>query len=193
MNLLLRVSRLIDRLNDALGRGVSWLALAMVLLGAFNAVARWLGRFVGRDLSSNAYLEGQWYLFSLLFLLGAAWVLREDRHVRVDVLYGRLSERGKAWVDLAGGLIFLLPFCAFALVVSFPSVANSVAILEVSADPGGLPRWPLKAMLLVSFGLLALQGSSEIVKRVAFLRGMTPTDGSPDHERGGHEGWAEGA
>jgi TRAP-type mannitol/chloroaromatic compound transport system permease small subunit len=193
VNLLIRASRLIDRLSDAIGRGVSWLALVMVLLGAFNAIARWLGRFVGRDLSSNAYLEGQWYLFSLLFLLGAAWVLREDRHVRVDVLYGRLSDRGKAWIDLAGGFVFLLPFCIFALVVSYPSVANSFAIREVSADPGGLWRWPLKMMLLVSFGLLALQGVSEIIKRAAFLMGRMPTDGAPDHERGGHEGWAEGA
>ncbi len=193
MKRLLLLSRLIDGLSDRVGRGASWLALAMVLLGAFNAVARWIGRFVGHDFSSNAYLEGQWYLFSLLFLLGAAWALREDRHVRVDVLYGRLSDRGKAWIDLAGGLVFLLPFCVFALVVSWPSVFSSIAILEVSPDPGGLPRWPLKAMLLVSFALLGLQGVSEIIKRVAFLSGRAPSDGAPEHERGGHESWSEGA
>ena len=193
MKRLLLLSRLIDSLSDRVGRGVSWLALAMVLLGAFNAVARWLSRFVGHDLSSNAYLEGQWYLFSLLFLLGAAWALREDRHVRVDVLHGRLSERGKAWVDLVGGLALLLPFCVFTLVVSLPSVRSSIATLEVSPDPGGLPRWPLKAMLLVAFVLLALQGVSEIIKRAAFLSGRAPDDGAPEHERGGHESWPEGA
>ena len=192
MNVLLRLSRLIDRLSDAVGRAVSWLALAMVLLGAFNALARWLGRFVGRDLSSNAYIEEQWYLFSLLFLLGAAWVLREDRHVRVDVLYCRLSDRGKAWIDLVGGFIFLLPFCVFALVVSYPSVRSSILVRELSPDPGGLPRWPLKAMLLVAFGLLALQGVSEIVKRLAYLTGRAPTDGAPEQARGGHESWPEG-
>jgi TRAP-type mannitol/chloroaromatic compound transport system permease small subunit len=196
VELLLRLSRRIDRLNDAVGSGVSWLALVMVLLGAFNAVARYLGRFVGTDLSSNAYLEGQWYLFSLLFLLGAAWTLRQDRHVRVDVLYGRLSPRARTWIDLVGSLLFLLPFCAFALWVSWPSVRNSIATWEVSPDPGGLPRWPLKAVVLVAFGLLALQGVSEAIKRLAVLRGRVPPDdsGRPAvHESGGHEGWAEGA
>lgn len=190
---LLRLSRGIDRLNDAIGRGAAWLALVMVLLGAFNALARYVGRFVGRDLSSNAYLEGQWYLFSLLFLLGAAWTLRQDRHVRVDVLYGRLSARAKTWIDFVGTLIFLLPFCGFALWASLPSVRHSIQTWEVSPDPGGLPRWPIKAVILVAFVLLAAQGLSEAIKRLAVLRGLKPEDGPESHERGGHEGWAEGA
>lgn len=190
---LLALSGRIDRVNGWIGRATAWLALVMVLLGAFNALARWAGRLLERDLSSNAYLEGQWYLFSLLFLLGAAWALGEDRHVRVDVLYGRLSERAKAWIDLVGGFVFLLPFCIFALWASWPSVFRSFKLLEMSADPGGLPRWPIKAVVLLAFALLAIQGVSEIVKRAAFLRGHAPTDGAPDHERGGHESWAEGA
>ena len=190
MNLLLRLSRGIDRLNDAIGRGAAWLALVMVLLGAFNALARYAGRFAGRDLSSNAYLEGQWYLFSLLFLLGAAWTLRQDKHVRVDVLYGRLSERVKNWIDLVGTLVFLLPFCAFALWASLPSVRHSIETGEVSPDPGGLPRWPIKAVILAAFLLLALQGLSEAIKKIAILRGRLPDD-EPD-DPAGHEGWVEG-
>ena len=103
-------ARRIDAFNRGLGRFVGWLAFAMILVGAFNAVARFLGRYIGHDFSSNAYIEAQWYLFSLVFLLGAPYALRCGAHVRVDVLYGRLSERGKARIDLAGGLLFLLPF-----------------------------------------------------------------------------------
>ncbi|MDD9937480.1 MAG: TRAP transporter small permease subunit [Myxococcales bacterium] len=161
----------VDRLNRAVGGLVSWLALAMVLIGAFNAVARYLGQRAGENLSSNAYIELQWYLFSALFLLGAANTLREDAHVRVDVFYGRLPARGKAWIDLAGSLLLLLPFCAFALYMSWPAVANSWAIREISPDPGGLPRYPIKALILVSFGLLALQGVSQLIKHLAQVLG----------------------
>lgn len=174
MRALLRASRAIDALNDKLGRGVSWLAVAMVLLGAGNALLRYAGAHLGRNLSSNALLEGQWYLFSLLFLLGAGWTLRHDRHVRVDVLFGRLSERARAWIDLAGTALFLLPFCAMGLAYSVPSVWSSIRRLEGSSNAGGLPRYPIKAVLLVAFVLLALQGLSEAVKRIAFLRGLGP-------------------
>jgi TRAP-type mannitol/chloroaromatic compound transport system permease small subunit len=189
VHLLLRLSRLVDRASVIVGHAVSWLSLAMVLVGAGNALLRHAGRHLGRNLSSNALLEAQWYLFSVLFLLGAAWTLRADRHVRVDVLYGRLGPRGRAWVDLAGGVLFLLPTCAAALWLSWPAVRNSFAVREVSPDPGGLPRWPLKGLLLVAFLLLALQGLSEIVRRVAFLRGLLPdpgpdAGGDPDARRG---------
>lgn len=161
----------IDRLSDLAGRATLWLVGIMVLVGAFNAVARYLGRTTGTNLSSNAYLELQWYLFSVVFLLGGAYALRHDAHVRVDLLLGRLGERGRAWIDLAGGLVFLLPFCVFMLVVSWPSVAASWAVRETSPDPGGLPRYPIKAMILVGFALLLLQGIAEVAKRVAVLRG----------------------
>ena len=160
----------IDRLSEAMGRTVSWLTLAMVLVGAYNAVARYVGRFLGLNLSSNALIETQWYMFSLVFLLAASYALRRDAHVRVDVVYGGLSPRQKAWIDLLGSLLFLIPFCVFGLVVSWPSVRNSIAVLEVSPDPGGLPRYPIKAVILVSFTLLLLQGLAEFVRNLRALR-----------------------
>jgi TRAP-type mannitol/chloroaromatic compound transport system permease small subunit len=161
----------VDALNEKIGRLVAVLVLLMVLLGAFNALARYLSRFTEMQLASNAYIEGQWYLFSLVFLLGAAYTLKRDQHVRVDVFYGRLSERGKAWIDLGGTLFFLLPFCAFALWASWPTVESSWVVREVSPDPGGLPRYPIKAMILACFALLFLQGVSEAIKRAADLFG----------------------
>ncbi len=171
MRRLLALSRGIDRWTGAVGRASSWLVLAMVLLGAFNALGRYLGRYLGSNLSSNAYLELQWYMFSLIFLLGAAHALRSGSHVRVDVLFGRLGPRGQAWVDLVGTVIFLVPFCLFGFWVSWPSIASSWRVLEVSPDPGGLPRYPIKTMILACFALLLLQAVSEAIKRIAFLRG----------------------
>ncbi|HJN73614.1 MAG TPA: TRAP transporter small permease subunit [Myxococcota bacterium] len=171
MKALTAISRGIDALNEKIGKLVGFFVLAMVAIGAFNSVARYLGRFTETQLSSNAFLEGQWYLFSLLFLLGAGYTLRRDEHVRVDVFYGRLSKKNKAIIDLLGGLLFLLPFCVFALLVSWSSVANSWAVWEQSPDPGGLPRWPIKSMILVSFVLLFFQGISEVIKRIRVLRG----------------------
>jgi TRAP-type mannitol/chloroaromatic compound transport system permease small subunit len=166
-----RASAAIDALNDRIGLGIRWLALIMVLLGAFNAIARYLTRYVGVSLSSNAYLDLQWYLFSLIFLLGAAYGLRHDVHVRVDVLYSRLWPKARAWIDLAGTVLFLLPFSVVMLFVSWPAVRNSWAIHEMSPDPGGLPRYPIKTVILLSFVLLVLQGFSQIVKQVMILRG----------------------
>jgi len=167
---LLHVSAFIDRLNGAIGRGVSWLVLVMVLVGAFNAVARYGGRFIGVNLSSNGWLELQWYLFSLVFLLAAADTLRRDGHVRVDVLLGKLSKRNQAWIDIAGTVLFLLPFCDFGLWASWPTVHASWHVWEMSPDPGGLPRYPIKSAVLVAFVLLGLQGISELVKRVDEVR-----------------------
>ncbi|NOY27153.1 MAG: TRAP transporter small permease subunit [Oligoflexia bacterium] len=158
------LSKLIDRVNGGLGRAVSWLSLVMVFVGAGNALLRYCGRFVGHNLSSNAALEAQWYLFSAMFLLAAAWTLQQDRHVRVDVLYGRLSPRGRAWIDVLGTCLFLLPFCIFAVWVSFPSVAESWRLLEQSPDPGGLPRYPVKTLLLVALWTLIAQGISQLIK-----------------------------
>jgi TRAP-type mannitol/chloroaromatic compound transport system permease small subunit len=177
----LRVAAGIDRLNDITGRAASWLALAMVLLGAFNAVARYLGRYVGVQLSSNAYLELQWYFFSLLFLLGGAYALRHDAHVRVDVLFARVTDRTRSWINLLGTSILLLPFCLFMLIVSVPTVRNSWMIRETSSDPGGLARYPLKAMILVCFSLLVLQGIAELIREVAALRGHVPSEHDRPH------------
>lgn len=168
---LIRIGALIDRLNAAIGRGVSWLALAMVLIGAYNALARYLGRYIGAELSSNAYIEAQWYLFSALFLLGAADTLRADAHVRVDVLYGRCGPRTRAAIDLLGTLLLLLPFCVMATLWSLPAVESSWEIMELSPDPGGLPRYPLKTLIPISFGLLGLQGVSLAISRALLLLG----------------------
>lgn len=174
MDALLRFSAAIDRLNRALGRGVAWLTLAMVLVGATNALVRYVGSWFQASWTSNALLELQWYLFSLVFLLGAPYALRAGAHVRVDVLYARLSQRGQAWIDLVGGLLLLIPFCVFAIWVSYGFVADSWATREASNNVGGLARYPLKSMLPVAFLLIALQGASEVVKRLAIVRGRAP-------------------
>ncbi len=161
-----------DRLNTRLGVAVSWLTLAMVAVGAYNAVVRYLGRFTGWNLSSNAYLELQWYMFSLVFLLGAAYALLTGAHVRVDVIFSRLPERWRRRIDLWGSLLFLVPFAVFGLVMSWPAVRNSWAVLEVSSDPGGLPRYPIKTVLLVAFTLLALQGLAEAARNWLRLRAL---------------------
>jgi TRAP-type mannitol/chloroaromatic compound transport system permease small subunit len=182
-NRALRLANLIDRFTAAIGRLVSWLVLLMVLLSAFNAVARYLGRFLGTNLSSNAYLEGQWYLFSLVFLLGASYALQQDAHVRVDVLFARFSEKVRHWINIAGTLLLLVPFSVFVLWSSWPVVRNSWAIREVSPDPGGLPRWPLKPFILVCFVLLLVQGVSELIKEVHALRHPdTGEHGYHDHK-----------
>jgi TRAP-type mannitol/chloroaromatic compound transport system permease small subunit len=175
----------IDRLNERLGRAVVWLTLVMVLVGSFNAIARYLGPRVGLQLSSNAYIELQWYLFSLVFLLAGAYTLKHDRHVRVDVFYARLSARRQAWIDLAGTLLFLIPFSAVGLWVSWPAVRASWTILEGSPDPGGLPRYPIKAVILIAFVLLIVQGLAELIRRVAFLRGAVAEPAPPREPRHG--------
>lgn len=172
----LRVSAAIDRVTGMVGRAAAWLALVMVLVGAFNAVARYLGRYIGINLSANVYLELQWYLFSMLFLLGAAWVLRENSHVRVDVLYARVSTRAQSLINILGTLLLLVPFSAFVLWVSIPVVRSSWIIREGSPDPGGLPRYPLKALILVCFALLLLQAVSELIKEVHRFRNADALD-----------------
>ena len=161
---------LVDRVNAWLGKATSWLALIMVLVGAYNAVARYLGRSLGVNLSSNAYIELQWYLFSAVFLLGAAYTLQANRHVRVDVIYARLSSRARAWINLAGSVLFLVPFCAFLVYVSWPWVRNSWLVMEGSPDPDGLPRYPVKTIILVGFTLLLFQGLAEVVRAIVALR-----------------------
>lgn len=172
----LRVAAGIDRFNEWTGRLVYWLTLGMVLIGAYNALVRYLGRFTGLNLSSNTYIELQWYMFSIVFLLGAAYTLRHDAHVRVDVLYGRLSARGRAWINVLGTVLFLIPFCLFVLWTSWPTVRNAWAVLEQSPDPGGLPRYPIKTLIPLAFVLLMLQGVALLIRQVAILRGMAPAD-----------------
>ena len=182
--------RFADWMTDRLGRFVSWLVLIMVLIGAYNAIVRYLGRFIGISLGSNLYLELQWYLFSLIFLLGAGYALKENAHVRVDVIYGRVGRRARAWINVVGSVLMLIPFCLFVLWVSWPAIRNSWVIREVSADPGGLPRYPLKAVILACFTLLLVQGVAELVKDVRVLRGGD--DDAPDESTGADEAHAGG-
>ena len=160
-----RLANAIDRLSEGAGTLIRWLVLVMVLLGAFNAVARYFGRSIGVQLSSNAFIEAQWYLFSLIFLLGAGYTLKRNGHVRVDVMYEKLSARTQAWIDLAGTILLLLPFCVFGIVTAWPSVQNSWGVREGSPDPGGLPRYPIKTVILIAFALLFLQGVSWALRR----------------------------
>lgn len=176
MRQLLQLSGWIDALTARVGRLSAWFLLLMIFIGAFNALARYSSRWLGADLSSNTLLELQWYLFSAAFLLASAHTLARNNHVRVDVLYGRLDARKQAWIDLAGGILFLLPFCLFGIWISLEYVADSWAVMEGSPDPGGLPRYPLKTIIPVTFGLLLAQGVSECIKRLAFLRGVLPDD-----------------
>ena len=177
-----RFADAVDRLNGWIGRLSRWLIIVMVAIGAYNAIARWATREVGIALSSNALNEMQWYLFSVVFLLGAAYCLREDVHVRVDVLYERLSPKGRGWIDLMGSLLFLLPFSVLMIQVSIPAVRNSWSIFETSPDPGGLPRYPLKTLLIVAFVLLFLQGLAQIVRAIERIRG--DGEDGPKHEHG---------
>lgn len=174
MLVLLRLARTIDRMSAGLGRAVSWLTLVMVLIAAGNAAVRYTAPELSRSLGGNAALEAQWYLFAVVFLLAAPWTLERNAHVRVDVLYGRLSWRARAAIDLAGTVLFLIPFCVFAIVVGIPAVESSWAVWEQSPDPGGLPRYPIKTVPLVAFALLAIQGLSLGIHSAARLTGAEP-------------------
>ncbi len=183
MQTLRRIADGIDSLNDRVGAFIRWLVLCMVLTGAGSAVARYLSRGLGLSLNLVPVAEAQWYLFSTVFLLGAAYALRHGVHVRVDVLYERLSPATRAWIDLVGTALFLVPFSVMMLWVAFPAVLSSWQIRETSPDPGGLARYPIKALILVSFALLLLQAASQMVRHVDVIRGQAEPDGSPAGSR----------
>ena len=166
MKALLALSRAIDALTERIGQLVIWLVLVATLVSAGNALARWaLGA------SSNAWLEIQWYLFGAVFLLAAGYTLKHNGHVRIDIFYGRLGARGQAVIDLIGGLFFLLPMAGLLAWLAWPMFMDAWTTHEMSPDSGGLLRWPVKLLLPVGFGLLALQGVAEIIKRIGVLTG----------------------
>lgn len=166
MGFLIKISRFIDAINDRLGRVANWMVLAACLISAANAMTRY-----AFDLSSNAWLEIQWYLFAGMVMLGASYTLRMNEHVRVDIVYTHLSERGKEWLDLIGTAVFLVPSMLVIAWYSLPFFLISWQIQEVSGNAGGLLRWPVKILVPIGFTLVALQGISEIIKRAASLRG----------------------
>lgn len=167
MRPLLRLSRAIDAINQATGQTVYWLVLISVLVSAGNATFRY-----ALNMSSNAWLELQWYLFSAIFLLCAGYTLLRNEHIRIDIISGRFSARAQAWIDIIGTVLFLLPMAITIMLLSWPMFVESWVRNEISADPGGLVRWPVKILVPIGFLLLTLQGFSELIKRIAFLQGL---------------------
>ena len=169
MQALLALSRAIDRLNAFVGKHCIWLILAATVISALNAVVRKAFNY-----SSNAYLEVQWYLFAWSFLIAAGYTLLQREHVRIDVLNSRLSKRTQVWIDIVGFALFLTPVCLLVLYLGVPMVVSKFQSGEISGNPGGLIRWPVWLALPIGFLLLMLQGWSELIKRVAFLKGLGP-------------------
>ena len=166
-----RFFSIVDNWNKRLGQFCAVLLLLMTLIGSLNAILRYVGKSIGQNLTSNAMIEIQWQLFSVSFLLGAAYVLKEDKHVRVDVLYGKLTRKKQIWIDIIGTIVFLTPFCIFGIWSSWNYVANSWALKEVSSSAGGLPLYPIKAFIPISFALLLIQGSLSALRSFLLLKG----------------------
>lgn len=187
MGALLGLSRGIDRVNTFIGRNVSWLILIAVLVSAANAIIRKVF-----NTSSNAWLELQWYLYGAAFLGAAAYTLKENEHIRIDIIYGMWKRRTQHWIDLIGHLFFLMPFVTLMIYFLYPWVMRSYNNGEVSTNSGGLILWPAKAMLLASFVMLFFQGISEIIKKIAVMSGAMedPTPFVSHHEAAALEGEA---
>ncbi|MGH8736505.1 MAG: TRAP transporter small permease subunit [Burkholderiales bacterium] len=169
MKSLLRLSRAIDWLNEQVGHLVYWLVLAAVLISSANATSRYL-----LNKTSNGWLEMQWYLFAAIFLLCSGYTFLHNEHIRIDVVSQRFSRRTRIWIDIFGTLFFMLPMTTFIMILGWSMFKESYMVHEVSADPGGLVRWPVKLLVPAGFFLLTLQGLSELVKRIAFLMGLIP-------------------
>ena len=175
MSGLLALARGIDRVNGFIGRAVSWLILVAVLVSAGNAIIRKV-----LNSSSNAWLELQWYLYGAAFMGAAAWTLLENEHIRIDILYTRWTRRTQLWIDLIGHVFFLTPFLLVSIWFMIPWVRNSIRSGEYSMNWGGLQLWPAKLILLTGFCLLLAQALSEIIKKIAVMRGKLPDSGYVD-------------
>ena len=173
MNAALGLSRLIDAITTVIGKSVIWLIFAAILISAINAVTRKLW-----SLSSNSWLEAQWYLFGAAFMLGAAYTLKENEHIRIDIFYGSRLRRTQHWIDLFGHVVFLLPFVALMAWMLWPYWIDAYRSGQVSTNAGGLLIWPARAILFAGFALLALQAISEIIKKIAIMRDLIP-DSNP--------------
>jgi len=169
MKFLLKISVLIDALNERVGQIIMWLILVAVLLSAGNAIAR-----KAFHAGSNALTDMQWYLYSGVFMLGAGYAFLKNVHVRIDFVSGRLSARGRSWIDIVGILLFLAPFCWIMILMSWPLFTNAWQSGEMSQNAGGLIRWPVYFLIPSGMALLLLQSASELIKRIAFLRGLIP-------------------
>lgn len=167
MSFFLSLSKLIDAVNERIGLSISWALLAAVLICAGNALVRYL-----LNISSNAWLEIQWYLFGAIFLLASSYTLKRNEHVRIDVVVGRFPKRVQVWIDVFGFLLFLLPATLLILYFSIPFAFESIRSQEMSSNAGGLIVWPAKLLIPIGFLLLSLQGISELIKRIGYLLGQ---------------------
>ena len=183
MGVLLGVSRVIDAINFRIGKTLAWLILAAVIVSAVNAVIRKLF-----DVSSNSWLELQWVLFGAVFLIVASWTLLENEHIRIDIVNNMLSQRTRNIIDIVGHAFFLLPLTIIMIITAYPFVTKSVLLNEQSMNAGGLPQWPAKMLVLIGFTLLFFQAISELIKRIAVMRGLIP---DPYHGTGGLKAAAE--
>lgn len=180
MSVLLRVASWIDTVTESAGAIARYLVLLLIAIGFLNVVARYTGRFVGMRLTSNAAIEIQWYIFSVMFFLGFGYVLKHNVNVRVDFLYANWSANRRAWIDLLGTLFFLIPFCLLGIYAALNPVLlswgrlpdGSFGTWEISPDPDGLPRAPIKTMILIAFTLLLLAAFSHAIKCVALIKGI---------------------
>jgi TRAP-type mannitol/chloroaromatic compound transport system permease small subunit len=186
LNALLGLSRVIDALNERLGRSLSWVVLVMVLISAANASVRKIF-----DFSSNSFLEIQWYLFAAVFLLAAGYTLLRQEHVKIDVISGRFSKRTQIWIDVIGLVFFVLPLVYTVVHLSVPLVIRAYEMNEYSQNAGGLIRWPVFALLPIGFALLGIQAVSELIKRIAFLRGLIPDPTQKGRAKSAEEELAE--
>ena len=186
MSPLLSLSRAIDRFSEFVGRWIAWLVLAAVLISAANAIVR-----KAFNTSSNAYLEIQWYLFAAVFLLAAGYTMLRQGHVKIDVISGRFSERTQIWIDVIGLVFFVFPLVWTVIHLSVPLVIRAYVMNEYSSNAGGLIRWPVFALLPLGFLLLGIQAISELIKRIAFLRGVGPDPTRRPGEKSDEEQLAE--
>jgi TRAP-type mannitol/chloroaromatic compound transport system permease small subunit len=166
---LLPVTRVIDAMNTWLGKRLAWLILAAVIVSAMNAIIR-----KTFDTSSNAWLELQWVLFSIVFLCCSPWTLLSNEHIRIDIINNRFKLKTRSWIDLLGHIFFLMPFALIMLYYGIPFFLRSLRLNEQSFSAGGLPQWPAKSLIMIGFALLVLQGISEIIKRIAIMQGRLP-------------------
>ena len=167
MNALLGASRVVDGVNTWIGRIAAWALLVAIVVSSVNAIVRKVF-----SVSSNGWLELQWYLFGCAFMLCAAWALKLNEHIRIDIVSDRLSRRTRDWIEVFGHLFFLLPFGILMIRLSIPFAAASFNSNEYSSNAGGLPIWPAKALILAGFVMLVAQSLSELVKRIAIMRGL---------------------
>lgn len=169
MDIALKIANFIDWITEWYGKIVYWLVLVMIGVGVWNVIGRYIGKIIGENLSSNSFIELQWYLFDLIFFLGAAYTLKKDSHVRVDIFYKNWSLKTKSLANILGIILFLIPFCGVVIYFSWQYVINSWQIMEISPDDGGLPRYPIKTLMIISPILLIIQGISELIKNLVIL------------------------